>query len=374
MLGTGFSPGNLRLIDHMTTHIRLLIGGLIIGTLFLAPLPAAQVITVSDFQDSTADGWQVDQPAQQVAPQVISDGGPGGAGDAFLELTSLGGNGPGSKLAVFNQSPDWTGDFSLLGATAVEVDMRNDSGRTLNMRLVLFGDGSKNNRWTSSEAFELLSDGQWHHVSFPVAEAALFNAQGRATYEEVISDVLRVMLRHDVGGPSPVGTPIAAQLGLDNIMLVKALDFNGDNKLDVADVDLMLQEIKAGTHSSEFDLNADQLVDSQDLTLLVTGPENLNTYIGDADLDGEFGTSDLVAVFEAGEYEDDLMMNSTWTTGDWNGDAEFGTGDLVAAFEDGGFERGPRMAAQAVPEPTMGFLSGAILLLLSLRRRRSAAL
>jgi hypothetical protein len=102
---------------------------------------------------------------------------------------------------------------------------------------------------------------------------------------------------------------------------------------------------------------------------LVTRPENLNTYIGDADLSGEFGTTDLVAVFAAGEYEDDAMMNSTWETGGWNGDAEFGTGDLVAAFEDGGFELGPRTAAPSVPEPTTGFLSGVILLLLGTRRR-----
>jgi hypothetical protein len=359
-------------MDRMSAYTRLVIGCLLGCAALGTRTPAAQVITVSDFQDNTTDGWQVDRAAQHVAPQVVSDGGPKGDSDAFLELTSLGGNGPGSKLAAFNPTADWTGNYLELGATAVEVDMRNDSGRTVNMRLVLFGDGSKNNRWTSSEAFELLSDGQWHHVSFSLAENALFRAAGPATYEDVTSDVLRVMLRHDDGGPSPVGSPIAAKLGLDNIQLVKAIDFNGDGKLDVTDVDLLLTEIKADNHASDFDLNADKLVDGQDLNLLVTSPDNLNTYIGDADLNGEFGTGDLVAVFEAGEYEDAVLMNSTWMTGDWNGDAEFGTGDLVAAFEDGGFELGPRGDTQRVPEPTTGFLSGVILLLLSVGRRRNS--
>ncbi len=75
----------------------------------------------------------------------------------------------------------------------------------------------------------------------------------------------------------------------------------------------------------------------------------LGTWIGDSNLDGEFNTTDLVAVFAAGLFE--TGMPAVWATGDWNGDMEFGTGDLVYSFSDGGFEQGPRPAA-AVPEPS----------------------
>jgi hypothetical protein len=68
-------------------------------------------------------------------------------------------------------------------------------------------------------------------------------------------------------------------------------------------------------------------------------------------LDGQFGSSDLVSVFQAGQYEDSIAGNSTWSTGDWNGDADFDSGDLVLAFQDGGYEKGPLPATQ-VPEPT----------------------
>jgi hypothetical protein len=82
----------------------------------------------------------------------------------------------------------------------------------------------------------------------------------------------------------------------------------------------------------------------------------LGTWFGDSNLDGEFNSSDLVAIFQAGEYEDAIVGNSSWVTGDWSGDREFGSSDLVLAFGDGGFELGPRPAAAAVPEPSSAFL------------------
>ncbi|MCA9171047.1 MAG: hypothetical protein KDB23_25415 [Planctomycetales bacterium] len=72
--------------------------------------------------------------------------------------------------------------------------------------------------------------------------------------------------------------------------------------------------------------------------------------------DGLFTSADLVAVFQAGEYEDRIMFNSTWQTGDWNGDREFNSSDLVVAFAIGKYETA--VAGAAVPEPnTQALLS-----------------
>ena len=90
---------------------------------------------------------------------------------------------------------------------------------------------------------------------------------------------------------------------------------------------------------------------------------------GDANLDGEFNTGDLVEVFAAGEYEDGIAENSYWTEGDWNSDGDFDSSDLVVTFRGGHYEQGP--AINAVPEP-----STAVLLLigvLALVRRRASA-
>ncbi len=59
--------------------------------------------------------------------------------------------------------------------------------------------------------------------------------------------------------------------------------------------------------------------------------------IGDANGDGYFDSADLVTVFQAGEYEDEIAANSTFAEGDWDGDGDFTTADLVLAFQSGSY-------------------------------------
>ncbi len=102
------------------------------------------------------------------------------------------------------------------------------------------------------------------------------------------------------------------------------------------------------------------------------GTDLKNVYIGDADLSGEFDTTDFVQVFVSGKYE--TQQSALWEEGDWNADLQFDTGDFVAAFVDGGYEKGPRSqgAVNVVPEPSaMGLgLSAVGPLVLNRRRRR----
>ena len=144
-------------------------------------------------------------------------------------------------------------------------------------------------------------------------------------------------------------------------------DFDNDAQLDAEDIDLMSAELRAQRSVSLFDVNGDGSVNSSDHAFWVH--DLANTYIGDTDLDGEFNTTDLVNVFKAGEYEDDVEGNSGWAEGDWNADGDFTTSDLTAAFQDGGFEMGPR-AAIVVPEPSGAFLMFAALVSTSLVIKR----
>jgi hypothetical protein len=147
-------------------------------------------------------------------------------------------------------------------------------------------------------------------------------------------------------------------------------DFDLNGNLNVADIDLLTAEALAGTNGATFDLNNDGFVDGSDRDVWVN--DLRNTYLGDSNLDGEFNSSNFVAVFKAGQYEDAIANNSTWATGDWNGDGEFDTSDFVDAFTGGGYEAGPRTAVAAVPKPSG--LAAAILGLMSLSlmtRRRS---
>ena len=89
-----------------------------------------------------------------------------------------------------------------------------------------------------------------------------------------------------------------------------------------------------------FDVTNDGVVNEQDRQSWIK--ELKNTWYGDADLDGEFSSSDLSTVFAAGEYEDVVSRNSDWAEGDWDGDGDFNSADLVLALADGGYEAGRR--------------------------------
>jgi hypothetical protein len=135
---------------------------------------------------------------------------------------------------------------------------------------------------------------------------------------------------------------------LSGIATAGDLDHNG--VLDVRDIDALTRAVRSGQNPAEYDINADGKVDQEDRRVWVV--ERKTTYFGDADLDGKFGTGDLVFVFFRGKYNVANAVDVSWQDGDWNGDGVFDSGDLVGAFQDGGYEMGPRAAIADVPEPS----------------------
>ena len=153
------------------------------------------------------------------------------------------------------------------------------------------------------------------------------------------------------GGNLVVGTGNGADKSGAYILYFAAIDgdVTRDGVLDVSDIDALSSAVRAGLTDIRFDVNDDGVVSSADYHTLVK--DIMNTWMGDANFDGEFNSVDLVLVFQAGEYEDNAPLNSGWATGDWNSDGEFTSSDFVAAFQDGGYERGPQPRANSVPEP-----------------------
>ncbi len=146
-------------------------------------------------------------------------------------------------------------------------------------------------------------------------------------------------------------------------------DFDSSGILDAVDIDLLTDAILGNSTDLKFDVNFDGGVDYGDRREWVEVLRG--TYFGDTNLDGEFSSTDLVAVFQLGEYEDGIAANSTWSAGDWNGDREVDSADLVIAFQAGGYEQGPRPSL-AVPEPTglHSLLLIAMAILTNVRHRR----
>jgi len=155
----------------------------------------------------------------------------------------------------------------------------------------------------------------------------------------------------------------------ENVFIGVGGDFDGDGLLTAADLDLLTSEVRRETHDVVYDINFDGFVTPEDRVAWVK--DLSNTYFGDSNFDGEFNSTDLVQVFVAAEYEDDLEQNSLWSSGDWNGDGEFNSRDLVTAFQDAGYEKGRRVQVESVPEPCgFAMLFSAVSLFGVLVRRR----
>lgn len=114
-------------------------------------------------------------------------------------------------------------------------------------------------------------------------------------------------------------------------------DMNLDGIVDVHDLDRLCSAIANGSRAGRLDLNGDREVDKEDRDIMLASV--FQTVIGDSNLDGIFNSSDMIRVFSAGEYEDDLIGNSTWSTGDWNCDGEFNSVDFIEAFSAGTYTR-----------------------------------
>ena len=101
---------------------------LLAGMLGFASAVSAMPILgqVDSFEDGLTAGWSVG-PGEPVGaqhpapPQNVATGGPGAAGDNYLQLTALGAPGPGSRLSAFNMDY-WAGDYLSAGITALSMD------------------------------------------------------------------------------------------------------------------------------------------------------------------------------------------------------------------------------------------------------------
>ncbi len=123
-------------------------------------------------------------------------------------------------------------------------------------------------------------------------------------------------------------------------------DFDVSRSLDISDIDRLATAVRQSESLTAYDLTGDDVFAADDLRYWTT--QLANTWTGDVNLDGEFNSNDLVAVFQAGKYE--TRQVASWREGDWTGDGIFTTADFVIAFEDGAYDNGRRLATQTVPE------------------------
>ncbi len=142
-------------------------------------------------------------------------------------------------------------------------------------------------------------------------------------------------------------------------------DFDTDGLLTVKDLDLMTQRMMTSTYFGRYDMNNDLTVDLADRRYIVTAL--FKTSFGDANLDGVFDSSDLIAVLRTGHFEDRVEGNASWGTGDWNGDGEFDVSDLILAMAEGRYETS--IVGTSVPEPIARTIVLSAMLVVATARR-----
>ena len=184
-------------------------------------MSASQAVTlgqVDDFEDGTVQGWHVGSSSHPFPPTNIATGGPGGVDDNWLRLTAIGGSGAGSRLTVMNAS-QWTGDYVAAGVTSISMHLINLGSTDLHLRLQFENwDGfSPVDVAMSSSAVVVPAGSGWVSVVFPIAPSDLTLQFGNLTQAVTSTDFVRFF--HSTSATFP-GSPITAQLGVDNIRAV----------------------------------------------------------------------------------------------------------------------------------------------------------
>jgi PEP-CTERM motif len=183
-------------------------------------------ITADTFEDGTTMGWFV-PGAHPAPPSNVATGGPGGAGDNYLQLTALGGVGAGSRLAALNAS-QWTGNYQAEGVVAITMDVNNFGPDDLVLRL-LFEDfdapGPPANLAVTLTGVVVPAFSGWVSVTFSLALSNLAALIGTVpgALEEV--DTLRIFHNPlpDFPGPGVGIPPVNVTLGIDNITAITAV-------------------------------------------------------------------------------------------------------------------------------------------------------
>jgi len=149
---------------------------------------------------------------------VVLSGGPAGASDAYLEITSSGGSGPGSRLTAFNIFAQWSDNYLRNGVTGITMDLINLGSTDLTIRLefedpfsALGGDFAVTNT-----GFNLAPNSGWQRASFPIGLGSLTAVGG--TVAGALGNTALLRILHAPGPTDAV--PVAGVLGVDNITAV----------------------------------------------------------------------------------------------------------------------------------------------------------
>lgn len=183
----------------------------------------AQVVSgqVDTFEFGTTLNWANGIPAVDPAVQL---GGPTGALDHYLRITTNGfGGGAGSLLIAYNRN-QWIGNFTGAGVGAIGMDLKNfnvPAGLSVHVALKTSPFGGVPGYVTLPSLIPM--DSQWHSVIFPLDSAHMVGINFPPSLSSVLAGgngEMRILHNPNDDLNGAATAPIAAQLGVDNIRAI----------------------------------------------------------------------------------------------------------------------------------------------------------
>ena len=170
-----------RVADHAQPEPDLASSGEL-GQLGVDNVKASAGVTVGwidTFQYGALQNWDAGLGGTEppFPPEIIPGGGPGGASDAFMQVTAIGGTAnPGSRISVVNRNAQWSGNYLAAGVNFIAMGLRNTGPNDLQVRLVIAdvaaGTLPPDNIAVSTQALSLPVGGDWVRV-YPVGPGLL---------------------------------------------------------------------------------------------------------------------------------------------------------------------------------------------------------
>ncbi|HJR05549.1 MAG TPA: hypothetical protein VKA83_28140 [Methylomirabilota bacterium] len=169
------------------------------------------------FQDGTTNGWGVSllDMSSPTPPVNVPGGGPGGATDSFLKITSVTGVGPGNLLSAINIR-QWSGDYIAAGISGIRMDLNNVGSTGLSLRVLLSdatGAAAANAAFSTIPVLLPAGSG-WVTELFSIAPGDLTPGVGSVT--AALHNTVQLQLYHAVGATSAADS-VTGTLGVDNI-------------------------------------------------------------------------------------------------------------------------------------------------------------
>lgn len=186
-------------------------------TLVLSQVVLGQV---DDFEDYTMSNWIKNS---SIPNENIYDGGPLGADDNFLRITS---SGSGSDLDLMTKNnAQWRGNYYQGNLSNrikyISMDVRNSGSNVIFLRLSFQTDYGLIYRCSTTNAIAVLPNDGWNRISFSILEeniTALSDTFNYAvTFGSGSQGVEEMRILHN-DQPAWESDPIDAILDIDNIM------------------------------------------------------------------------------------------------------------------------------------------------------------